>query len=182
MTQPPPRIVIDCDPGRDDALAILAALGCASIQLDFITTVAGNVSIDRATSNALRVLAVAGIDTVPVYRGASAPLRRTLVPGSTLHGDMADSEPALPEPLSSAAGDAKDQLRRWCKQPSDVLKGLVAIGPLTTNIGGLLVEDPTALSGVDEIYVMGGTVGRIPTRASPTAGSDTAIPTPPISS
>ena len=164
----PVRVVIDCDPGRDDALAILAALGSLHVQIDFITTVAGNVSLKRGSANALRVLAVAGADEVPVYAGASQPLARQLVPGSASHGDMAAGEPPLPEPARKLAGEAHEPLRAWCREPGDVPKRLIAIGPLT-NIARLLVEVAGALRGVDELYVMGGTVGRISTRVSPTA-------------
>ena len=166
--QAPARIVIDCDPGRDDALAILAALGSAQLQLDFITTVAGNVTVERGSANALAVLAVAGVEDVPVYRGASSPMTRTLERGSNLHGDMAEAEPRLPRSRQNVAGDAHEALAAWCREPGDLPKRLVAIGPLT-NIGRLLVEDENALAGVDEIFVMGGTVGQIETRVSPTA-------------
>ncbi len=170
MTQAtePVRVVVDCDPGRDDALAILALLGTPHVQVDFITTVAGNVSLERGTANALRVLAVAGREDVPVYAGASEPLNRVLVPGSALHGDMADGDPPLPEPSQAVAGSAHAPLRDWCREPSDVPKRLVAIGPLT-NVARLLSEDGGALAGIESLYVMGGTVGRIPTRVSPTA-------------
>lgn len=164
----PVRVVIDCDPGRDDALAILAALGAPHVQVDFITTVAGNVSLERGTANALRVLAVAGVEAVPVYSGAREPLARTLVPGSVLHGDMADGEPPLPEPSRTDAGDAHEPLREWCRERTDTSKRLIAIGPLT-NIARLLAEDRDALAGVEAVYIMGGTVGRIPTRVSETA-------------
>ena len=162
------RVVIDCDPGRDDALAILAALGSPDVQVDFISTVAGNVPLDRGTENALGILAVAGVDDVPVYSGAAAPLCRPLVPGSTMHGDMADGDPALPDAISSAAGVAHGPLAEWCRERGLDRKHLIAIGPLT-NIGRLLADDPDALAGVDEIYVMGGTVSRMSTRVSPTA-------------
>ncbi|CAN5568377.1 pyrimidine-specific ribonucleoside hydrolase RihA [soil metagenome] len=166
--QTPARVVIDCDPGRDDALAILAALGAPQFQVDFITTVAGNVTVDRGTSNALGVLAVAGVEDVRVYRGAAAPLARTLEPGLPLHGDMADGEPRLPSARRSVAGDAHEALRAWCREPGDLPTRLVAIGPLT-NLGRLLREDENALAGVDDVFVMGGTVGQIETRVSPTA-------------
>lgn len=161
------RVAIDCDPGRDDALAILAALGSPNLQVDFVTTVAGNVTLDRASFNALRILTVAGID-VPVYAGAREPLARDLVPGSTLHGDMGDGDPPLPEPEREIAGDAHEPLRAWCRDAEGGTKRLIAIGPLT-NIARLLQEDDRALEGVEAIYIMGGTVGQIPTRVSPTA-------------
>ncbi len=162
------RVVIDCDPGRDDALAILAVLGCERLQLDFISTVAGNVSIERAASNALGVLAVAGVDDIPVYVGAARPLEREFKPGSDLHGDMAEGEPRLPAITVASAGPAGPALRRWCREPADLPKRLVAIGPLT-NIASLLRDDADALAAVDDLFVMGGTVGQLPTRASPTA-------------
>ena len=74
----------------------------------------------------------------------------------------------LPVPLRSISGDAHEPLRVWCREPTTVPKRLIAIGPLT-NIARLLVEDVAALDGVSELYVMGGTVGHIPTRVSPTA-------------
>ena len=162
------RVVIDCDPGRDDALAILAALGSPSLQVDFITTVGGNVSVKRGTENTLGILAVAGVDDVAVYSGAAAPLQRPLVPGSTMHGDMGDGEPPLPDPLSTVAGEAHGPLAEWCGERVEDRKHLIAIGPLT-NIGRLLAEDEDALRGVDAIFIMGGSIGQIPTRVSPTA-------------
>jgi purine nucleosidase/pyrimidine-specific ribonucleoside hydrolase len=161
-------VVIDCDPGRDDALAILAALGCRDVHVDFISTVAGNVTAEQGASNALGILAVAGVDDVPVYLGAVGPLARDLVTGSTLHGDMADAEPAFPEHGSRVAGPAHSASRAWCRAPSGPPKRLVAIGPLT-NVGRLLAEDPEGLAAVDDVFIMGGTVGRIATRVSPTA-------------
>jgi purine nucleosidase len=162
------RVVIDCDPGRDDALAILAALGSLGIEVEFITAVAGNVPAARAAESALRVLAVAGAGHVPVYLGAERPLVRSFTPGAALHGDMAESAPELPPPASALAGPATPALRAWCRERSGRTKRLIAIGPLT-NIGELLRDDPHALRGVDEVFVMGGTVGRMATRASPTA-------------
>ena len=162
------RVAIDGDPGRDDALAILAALGCPWLQVDLISTVAGNVTGDRAVSNTLAVLAAAGVDDVPVNRGSAAPLRRDLVQGSTLHGDMATSDPRLPAPLAAEAGDAHGPLMEWCRTRAPEPKHLVAIGPLT-NIARVLLEDDGRLAGVDALYVMGGTVGHMATRVSPTA-------------
>lgn len=162
------RVAIDCDPGRDDALAILAALGSPEIHVDLITTVAGNVTAERGAANALGVLAVAGVDDVPVYLGATQPLARPLVPGSTLHGDMGASDPPLPATRGEIAGPAGPALRAWCREPTDERKLLVAIGPLT-NIAALLVNDPAALDALDTLYVMGGSIGQIPTRVSPTA-------------
>lgn len=162
------RVVIDCDPGRDDALAILAALGSPRLDVEFITTVAGNVSAERAAENALRVLALAGARDVPVYLGAERPLERDFMPGPSLHADLAPSRTSLPTTRTQIAGPAGSTLRDWCREQSDRTKRLIAIGPLT-NLGGLLRDDPGALRGVDEVFIMGGTVGRMATRAGPTA-------------
>src|SRR5579885_921171 len=71
-------IVIDCDPGHDDAIAILLALASPEVELRGIVTVAGNQTVDKTTRNALKVLELAGRPDIPVVRGADAPLKRTL--------------------------------------------------------------------------------------------------------
>ncbi len=162
------RTVIDCDPGRDDALAILGLLGANNIQVDFISTVAGNVTLDSAVHNALGILAVAGVQDVPVCRGASRPLARELNPGTNMHGNMGTEEPKLPPALETEAGPAQPALEIWCAEETVDPKRLVATGPLT-NIGRLLQSNPDALAGVDQMFVMGGTISQMATRVSDSA-------------
>src|SRR5215472_1943429 len=80
-------IVIDCDPGHDDAIAILLALASPEVEVRGISTVAGNQTVDKTTHNALKVLELAGRQDVPVARGADAPLRRALRTAAHVHGD-----------------------------------------------------------------------------------------------
>src|SRR5437867_7056811 len=87
MPERPIPIILDCDPGVDDALALLLATRSPEIELLAVTTVAGNVPVDVGTANALRTLAVAGMTHVPVYRGEAAPLRRPLVTAPEIHGE-----------------------------------------------------------------------------------------------
>jgi inosine-uridine nucleoside N-ribohydrolase len=116
-------VVIDCDPGHDDAVAILLALASPEVELRGISTVAGNQTIDKTTRNALKVLELAGRTDVPVVRGADAPLRRALRT-ATVHGESGLDGPDLPEPATLPAND--DPVG-WL-EPGVVL---VATGPLT---------------------------------------------------
>lgn len=165
--EPHYRVVIDCDPGVDDALALLAALAAPVFQLDFISTVAGNAPVDRTTANALAVVALSGRTDVPVFRGADKPLERPL------EGAEDRSLPVYaavaPNPTNgSPAGEAHEALRDWLRQPSVLPKRLIATGPLT-NIAAVLLQDATALSDLDALYVMGGSLSRHGGRFSPVA-------------
>jgi inosine-uridine nucleoside N-ribohydrolase len=123
-------IVIDCDPGHDDAIAILLALASPEVELRGIVTVAGNQTVDKTTRNALKVLEIAGRSDVPVVRGADAPLRRPLRTAAHVHGDSGLDGPDLPEPSAQPSGDDP---ATWL-EPGVVL---VPTGPLT-NVARLL--------------------------------------------
>ncbi len=98
MTATP--ILVDCDPGHDDAIAILLALASPEVELRAITTVAGNQTVDKTTRNALKVLELAGRADVPVAAGAEAPLRRPLRTAAHVHGESGLDGPDLPEPTT----------------------------------------------------------------------------------
>jgi pyrimidine-specific ribonucleoside hydrolase len=117
-------IVIDCDPGHDDAIAILLALASPEAELRGISTVAGNQTVDKTTRNALKVLELAGRADVPVARGANAPLRRELRTAAHVHGESGLDGPDLPEP---SAPPTSEDPATWL-EPGVVL---VATGPLT---------------------------------------------------
>jgi pyrimidine-specific ribonucleoside hydrolase len=139
-------IVIDCDPGHDDAIAILLALASPEVDLRGVVTVAGNQTVDKTTRNALKVLELAGRADVPVVRGADAPLRRPLRMAAHVHGESGLDGPDLPEPSTAPSGD----------DPADWLGPgvvLVATGPLT-NVARL-VERGVA---IDRIVWMGGAI------------------------
>src|SRR5262249_12975159 len=118
------RIVIDCDPGHDDAMAILLALASPEVELIGVTTVAGNQTLDKTTRNALVTLEIAGRSDIPVLAGADAPLKRALRTAAHVHGETGLDGPVLPEPSAVPfAGDAAE----WF-EPGVVL---VPTGPLT---------------------------------------------------
>ncbi len=121
MTTP---IVIDCDPGHDDAMAMLLALASPEVELIGVSTVAGNQTLDKTTRNALVTLEIGGRPDIPVSAGADAPLRRTLRTAAHVHGETGLDGPVLPEP---SARPVETDPREWL-QPGVVL---VATGPLT---------------------------------------------------
>jgi inosine-uridine nucleoside N-ribohydrolase len=125
MTTP---VVLDCDPGHDDAIALLLALASPELELVGVTTVHGNQTLDKTTDNALRVLALAGREDVPVAMGADRPLERELHVAAHVHGESGLDGPALParasEPVEQHAVDfLLEQVT-----PETVL---VPVGPLT---------------------------------------------------
>ena len=98
MTATTTPIVLDCDPGHDDAIALLLALGSPELELLGVTTTYGNQTLEKTTANALRVLELAGRSDVPVVSGASEPLERPLVVAAHVHGESGLDGPALPPP------------------------------------------------------------------------------------
>src|SRR5689334_20475220 len=93
-----PRIILDTDPGIDDALALFLALASPEIQVEAVASVNGNVGIDWTTRNALTLLELAGRSDIPVARGASQPLVRQLVDAAEVHGQSGLGRVDLPEP------------------------------------------------------------------------------------
>lgn len=155
------KIILDCDPGHDDAVAILLAAGNPDIELLGLTTVGGNHTIDHVTRNAQQVLTVAGLTSVPVYRGATRPLLNDVVTAEDIHGDtgMEIHGFALPEP---AVGVQDDGAVQWIvdtlmrEEPGTVT--LVPTGPLT-NIALAARLEPRIVPRVREVVLMGGAYG-----------------------
>ncbi|MCL4188558.1 MAG: nucleoside hydrolase [Rhodobacteraceae bacterium] len=150
---PTERILIDCDPGHDDAAAILYA--ARHLDLAGITTVFGNNSLEATTRNALSVLALAGLD-IPVHMGAGRPLSGVEMPAGDLHGKTGLDGAALPEPVTSphalSAGEAI--LRHAEAGPL----GIIALGPLT-NLAQALEVNSGLTERIAWISLMGGTTG-----------------------
>ena len=147
-------IIMDCDPGHDDAIAII--LACASEKLDVraITTVGGNQTIAKTTNNALRVLAF--IDKkIPVAMGANNPLRRELEIAPSVHGDSGLDGPELPQPKEEALKSSAVELMAKVVEESDEKITLVPTGPLT-NIAIFLLSYPHLKSKIERISLMGG--------------------------
>ena len=161
-------ILIDTDPGIDDALAILLALGSPEVSVEAITTVAGNVDVDLATRNALRVLDVVRPGRRPrVARGAAAPLAGRLVTAAHVHGADGlgnvgrclepDGRPRYPEPSRTLEMlDGADLILETADRFAGRLV-VVALGPLT-NVALALRRDPGGLARAARIVVMGGAV------------------------
>jgi inosine-uridine nucleoside N-ribohydrolase len=150
-------ILIDCDPGHDDAIALLLALASPEVELLGVTTVAGNQTLDKTTTNALRVLELAGRGDVPVAAGAGRPLARELFIADYVHGESGLDGPELPEPRAEPVDQhAVDFLaERILGSPCPVT--LVPVGPLT-NVALLLSRYPQAAENVERIVIMGGAV------------------------
>ncbi len=148
-------IILDCDPGHDDAIALLLALASPELDLLGVTTVYGNQTLAKTTANALRVLDLAGRADIPVAAGADRPLVRELTVASHVHGDSGLDGPALPPAGRAPLGEhAVDFMARTISaSPAPVT--LVPTGPLT-NIALLL--ERTGGANVERIILMGGAI------------------------
>jgi purine nucleosidase len=149
--------ILDCDPGHDDAVAMLLAAASPALDLRAITTVAGNGPLDKVTLNARRVCTLAGIRGVPIAAGADRPLRRALETAPHVHGESALDGPALPEPDVALDPRAADAL--IADVAADEPVTLIATGPLT-NVAVALDRHPDLAARVREIVVMGGSTER----------------------
>jgi purine nucleosidase len=139
-------IILDCDPGHDDAMAILLARGCPEIDLLAITTVAGNQTLEKTTLNARRVCTAARIDDVPIYAGCDRPLLRPQIIAPGVHGESGLDGPSFGEPTVPVADEhAVDFLVRTL-MASDGDITLVPVGPLT-NIAMALRREPGSPGG-----------------------------------
>ena len=187
------RVIIDCDPGVDDAAALLFALASPELNVEAVTTVFGNGPVDVCTSNALRILAAAGRTDIPVYRGAGRPLLREPNPGwaSQVHGTDAlgnlpveiagtavgEAEPGpaaveIVRRVMEASGEPPRSLRQVTQigdgggDPQNKIS-VLALGRMT-NVALALSLEPQLSEKVAEVVVMGGAVF-VPGNVSPVA-------------
>jgi inosine-uridine nucleoside N-ribohydrolase len=143
-------VLIDCDPGQDDAIALLLALASPELDVRGVTTVAGNQTLDKTPTNALRVLELAGREDIPVAAGADRPLEGELVTAAAAHGETGLDGPDLPPPRRKALEEhAVDFLAERAEGAT-----LIALGPLT-NVA-LLLEQRTERP--ERIVLMGGAI------------------------
>ena len=150
------KIIIDTDPGQDDAVAILLALASPEIEVLGITTVAGNVPLPLTTRNALAVLELAGRPEVPVHAGADAPLRRPLVTAEHVHGRTGLDGVELPEPAAAPRdGHAADFIVETLRREPEGAVTLCPLGPLT-NLALAFERAPEIVPRIAEIVLMGG--------------------------
>lgn len=150
-------VIIDTDPGLDDAIAILLALAMPEIAIRGITTVAGNIGLDLTTRNAAGLLALCGRADIPVIPGAAVPLSKGAEQASHIHGNDGLGGVKLPAPLKPAlAEDAVDWMAKAiAAEPGGMT--LLTLGPLT-NIAALLRRHPRIRAGIRRIVAMGGAV------------------------
>jgi inosine-uridine nucleoside N-ribohydrolase len=149
------KILIDCDPGHDDAIALLLALASPEVELLGVSTVAGNQTLDKTTANAIRVLDFAGRNDIEVAAGADRPLVREQHVAANVHGETGLDGPDLPpprrDPVSTHAVEFLAEKIRASAEPVT----LVPVGPLT-NVALLLALHPDARPG--RIVLMGGAI------------------------
>src|SRR5918911_56586 len=150
----PTPILLDCDPGHDDAMAMLLALASPELEVRAVTTVAGNQTLPKVTANAIRVLDVAGADDLAVAAGADRPLiGRGGKVAADVHGETGLDGPDLPPPSRKPEDvHAVELIARLLRERPHVL---VPIGPLT-NIALLLALHPELAERIERIVLMGG--------------------------
>ena len=169
------RVIIDTDPGIDDAAAILLALASPELSVEAITTIYGNGPVEICSQNALRILYAAGRTDIPVYRGASKPLLRAPNEGwaSLVHGKDALGNTNLPlppdceEPFGSRHA-AIEIIDRVMASPGEIT--ILALGRMT-NLAVALSLEPRLAQAVAEVVVMGGAL-RVPGNVSPVASAN----------
>lgn len=153
----PHKIIIDCDPGHDDAIAILLAAHHPDISLQAITTVAGNQSVDKTTRNALKVCSLANIRNVPIARGMDRPLVRPPRFSPEIHGESGLDGPDIPEPDIEPVQQHAVELLIDLLLNSDGDITLVPTGPLT-NIAMAMRREPAIIPAIKAISLMGGAI------------------------
>ena len=153
------KILIDCDPGIDDALAIALAHGSPELEVVGLTTVGGNVDLENTTNNALSLVEYYGMGNLPVARGAARPLVREPVEAGHVHGGNGLGNVILPAPKRTpASGHAADFIiDTLSAAPGEI--SLTAIGPLT-NIALALRKEPRIAEWASEFVIMGGAYTR----------------------
>ena len=152
------KIILDCDPGHDDAIAILLAARHPDIDLFAITTVAGNQSVDKTTRNALKVCSLANIRNVPIARGMDRPLLRPANHAPDIHGESGMDGPNIPEPDIELDPRHGVDLLIELLLNSDGDITLVPTGPLT-NIAAAIRREPAIIPKIAAISLMGGAMG-----------------------
>ncbi|GER86190.1 ribosylpyrimidine nucleosidase [Dictyobacter vulcani] len=151
------KLILDCDPGHDDAIALLLAARHPALELLAITTVAGNQSVEKTSLNALKVCSLAKILDVPVAKGMNQPLIRPARHAADIHGDTGMDGPEMPAPTCSLAPQhAVDLLiDLLLHSAGDII--LVPTGPLT-NIAAAIRREPAILPKIQGISLMGGAI------------------------
>ena len=152
------RVILDCDPGHDDAIALLLAAHAPNLKLEAITTVAGNQTVDKTSRNALRLCTLAGIRDVPIAAGMDRPMARERHTAPAIHGETGLDGPDLPEPDLALAPVHGVDLLIDLLRASDGDITVIATGPLT-NIAMAMRREPRIVPKIQRIVLMGGAIG-----------------------
>ncbi|GIU07652.1 MULTISPECIES: pyrimidine-specific ribonucleoside hydrolase RihA [unclassified Shewanella] len=158
MTQVPysaKPIILDCDPGHDDAISLILAMSSKALNPLAVTTSAGNQTPDKTLNNALRILTLLERHDIPVAAGAPKPLARELIIADNVHGESGLDGPKLPDPAFESVSISAIELMAQKIRESDEAVTLVPSGPLT-NIALFLATYPELHSKVERIVLMGG--------------------------
>ena len=148
-------IIIDCDPGVDDAIALMLALRSPELAVQAITVVAGNVPLALTQRNARQICELLGRSDLPVYAGCPRPLVRSLITAEDIHGKTGMEGATLPAPtMSLQATHAVNYLTDTLRTTSEPLT-LATLGPLT-NLAVALIQTPEIVQGIERIVMMGG--------------------------
>ncbi len=153
------KIIIDCDPGHDDAIALLLAIKADNLEILGVTTVAGNSELHNTTRNARKILDYAGYPDIDVYSGCDRPMQRELfrLTGAIIHGEDGLGGPMLPPPVTPVKAEhAVDYLIRTLRDTEDRII-LIVTGPMT-NIAAAMEKAPDIKDNIDKIIVMGGAI------------------------
>lgn len=153
----PIPVILDCDPGHDDAVAILLACASPELRVLGISTVAGNVPLEKTSKNALKICELAELEQVKVYAGMSRPLVKDLLTAENVHGKSGLDGPVLPEPKRAIEPrHSVDFIIDELLAARDPIT-LIPTGPLT-NIAMALLREPRIRSSIGEIILMGGAI------------------------
>ncbi|MDC7127159.1 MAG: nucleoside hydrolase [Spirochaetales bacterium] len=147
-------VIIDCDPGHDDAIALVMAFASKELDVLAVTTTAGNQTLAKTTANACKVLTLIE-KQVPVAMGANNPMARELEVAPAVHGDSGLDGPVLPEPAFEPVDEPSWELCRRLILESKTPVTMVATGPLT-NLGILFTKYPEVKDNIERISIMGG--------------------------
>ncbi|MFU2169737.1 pyrimidine-specific ribonucleoside hydrolase RihA [Klebsiella grimontii] len=148
-------VIIDCDPGHDDAIALVLALASPELDVKAVTSSAGNQTPDKTLRNALRMLTLLKRPDIPVAGGALKPLMRELIIADNVHGESGLDGPALPEPGFAAQSCTAVELMANILRDSVEPVTIVATGP-QTNVALLLNSHPELHAKIERIVIMGG--------------------------
>jgi inosine-uridine nucleoside N-ribohydrolase len=152
----PKPVIIDCDPGHDDAMALMLAVASPELELVAVTTVAGNQTLDKVTANAIRVLDVVAAHDIPVAAGADRALIHVSKAAGDVHGETGLDGPDLPPP--SREPEPLHAVELLARELRERPLTLVPVGPLT-NIALLLATHPELVGRIERIVIMGGAIG-----------------------